>query len=1268
VPTAVTPVMAQTPAANPPIAEQCGLPMTLVLDASGSISSAGAVETVRDAAEVFLDAVKDTGSTTRVIDFGTFSRVTAGAELVTTDSMAPGGVHANAIAAYYNPRPPVTPPATGARQYDGSGSLSDPGNFGGVTNDNQWTNWDSALDRADDNPGELVVFVTDGDPTAINLDQPGDAFNPPGTTVAYNTFRGSGAGPSVDRAVAEANLIKTAGGGADAARILAVGVGAAVTQDASVERLTQIAGPQVVRDASTVTSLNQVDVAVVPDFDDLAALLKRVVTELCSPSLAVRKFVQSAGSTNYVPAPGWDITVDPGVPGDSFRWIQPRGAPVPQTVTTNNNGFANFQWEPDPPTLSSDATVTEELQPNFVGGPATCEILPPEGEAEFLQFPDSSEPLSVPVGPQDIVTCALHNNFDYQPGIDLVKTPDPTVVRGDDDDGDGERGNPVTYTGVVTNTGNTPLVLSEGDDSNCHDIELISGDTNDNGKLDVDEEWTFQCTRVLQSALTQEDVFVDNTAFVVGVDPAGTQVEAEDDASVQVLTPAINLEKEVDQPEVAPGTEVTYTFTVTNLGNDPLSAITLADSNPECVPVLVSGDTNTNTVLDLTETWIYECTVLITGELGDPTLNQATVTGMPTIGPDVSDPANAEVNVVYEDMNLDKTVDRNVVFIGDTVTYTYVVSNPAADPLTPVPPATRDDVVTDANCEDVIFVGSNIPEPNDQVLSEGEEWTYTCMTEITETTLNIGSATMEGPLGPITREDPALVVPVPTGIQIVKTPSDDLVRSGTDVTYTYEVSNTGLAPIADVMTGVTDDFCSPVTFVEGDTDGDELLDVQEVWIFTCTATLTESTTNTATVTGTPELPDGTPGDPVTDDDPATVDVFTPAIELVKTVSEEFVRVGSLVTYTYVATNTGDIELVPLGIVDNRCTPLEFVGGDPEGDGRMAPGEAWTWTCSKRALVDTRNTAVIAAVDPSGETVTDDDDARVRVFDSDINLEKTADPILVPEGGTTTFTFEVTNPGPVPLSNVTLTDDTCSRPPRFVGGDTNGDNRLAPNNRETWIFTCTAPITEFTSNTAEVTGTDPGGFRPRDIGVAGALPYRPGIAVTKTATPTSVSPGGTVTYRYEVVNTGNIPLADVKNRITDDTCSPVTFVSGDSDGNELLTGDTHIYEISIEAETWVFTCTTTVSEDTTNTVTVEGVPSDLNGDPIGPPVDSSDTATVDVAQAPTPTTSAPTTPAPTPTLPATGNSGLAAPLTAAATLLLAGAAMVSVARWRRRSVV
>ena len=466
-----------------------------------------------------------------------------------------------------------------------------------------------------------------------------------------------------------------------------------------------------------------------------------------------------------------------------------------------------------PATASSTALVTEVVQDGFVPGPARCEILPPDGEAEFVDFPSSAS-FTVPIGPRDIVTCALFNNIDYDPGINIVKEADPVLVRGDDG------GTEVTYTGTVTNTGDVPLVLSDGGDDHCSDIEFIDGDTNGDGRLDLTETWTYQCTRTLQAGLTQDEILVDNTADVTGVDPNGEVVTDDDPASVEVLVPAINLEKVASATLVAPGTPVTYTFTVTNLGNDPLSAITLDGSTQSAIPDFVSGDTNGEH--DPRPHGDVDLHLRRGHHRRRPDDQPGNRHRHADARPHVDDPADAEVDVVYEDMNLDKTPSSNVVFVGDEVTYTYVVSNPAADDLTPIPPTTRADLVTDDFCAPVTFVGGDTGD--DEVLSQDEEWTYTCTTAITETTLNTATATMQGPLGPITREDPALVIPLPTGINIVKTASEDLVPVGTDVTYTYEVTNTGLVPLADVTTGVVDDFCSPVTFVDGDTDGDGLLD------------------------------------------------------------------------------------------------------------------------------------------------------------------------------------------------------------------------------------------------------------------------------------------------------------------------------------------------------------------------------------------------------------------------------------------------------------
>ena len=80
------------PLANPAIDNSCGVGTTLVLDASGSVQSAGAVDDVRDAADAFLEALRNTTSTARVAQFGTVSEELAPSTLVDDASLADGGV------------------------------------------------------------------------------------------------------------------------------------------------------------------------------------------------------------------------------------------------------------------------------------------------------------------------------------------------------------------------------------------------------------------------------------------------------------------------------------------------------------------------------------------------------------------------------------------------------------------------------------------------------------------------------------------------------------------------------------------------------------------------------------------------------------------------------------------------------------------------------------------------------------------------------------------------------------------------------------------------------------------------------------------------------------------------------------------------------------------------------------------------------------------------------------------------------------------------
>ncbi|MFH0974009.1 MAG: hypothetical protein V1817_04460 [Candidatus Micrarchaeota archaeon] len=88
----------------------------------------------------------------------------------------------------------------------------------------------------------------------------------------------------------------------------------------------------------------------------------------------------------------------------------------------------------------------------------------------------------------------------------------------------------------------------------------------------------------------------------------------------------------------------------------------------------------------------------------------------------------------------------------------------------------------------------------------------------------------------------------------------------------------------------------------------------------------------------------------------------------------------------------------------------------------------------------------------------------------------------------------------------------------------------------------------------------------------ATPCSLGVSITKTASSYEVYPSESVTYSYSVSNAGDFALENAG--VSDDKCAPVTGPTGD-DGDAVL-------EVG---ETWVYACTTQLSETTTNIATV-----------------------------------------------------------------------------------
>src|SRR5690606_11630129 len=170
------------------------------------------------------------------------------------------------------------------------------------------------------------------------------------------------------------------------------------------------------------------------------------------------------------------------------------------------------------------------------------------------------------------------------------------------------------YTYTVTNAGEAPLSSVTVTDSLGMTATYQSGDDGDN-ILEVGETWIFTATWTV--AATPDPLL--NTGTASGSDGTNTYTDT-DDHSLDVLTSAINIVKTGPASAVV-GETVTYTYTVTNAGEAPLSSVTVTDSLG-MTATYQSGDDGDN-ILEVGETWIFTATWTVAAT-PDPLLNTGT--------------------------------------------------------------------------------------------------------------------------------------------------------------------------------------------------------------------------------------------------------------------------------------------------------------------------------------------------------------------------------------------------------------------------------------------------------------------------------------------------------------------------------------------------------------------------------------------------------------------------------------------------------------------
>ena len=804
-------------------------------------------------------------------------------------------------------------------------------------------------------------------------------------------------------------------------------------------------------------------------------------------------------------------------------------------------------------TCTATYKVTQaDIDAGSVTNTATATGTPPNGGTPVTSPPSTATVTATPA-----------------PGLTIVKSATPTTV--------GTVGQTVTYSFLVTNTGNvtlSPVVVNDTSFSgtgtlsaiSCPDTSLAPG-TNET------------CTATYK--VTQADLSagkITNTATATGTPPNGGTPVTSPPSTVTIPASDLTVTKSVSPTSgttVNEGQTLTYTLTFDNSQGDtttPTFSYTddLADvlddatltSGPTVSPagngVTASAVSGSSFTVTGTLAAGADVTVTYTVKVDDPDTsgnqvlnNYVFPTGSTPPTSCVSTNPDCTINPIAASPSLSvvKTADPTTVnTAGQTVDYSFLVTNTGNVTLNPV-------VVNDTSFSGTGTL-SAISCP-DASLAAGAAETCTATYKVTQADIDAGSitntatATGTPPNGgtPVTSPPSTATVtatPAPA-LTIVKSATPTTVAAaGQTVDYSFVVTNTGNVTLNPVV--VNDTSFSGTGTLSAISCPDTSLAVGEQETCTATYKVTQADidagkiTNTATATGTP--PNG--GTPVTSP-PSTATVTanqSGSLTVVKTADPTTVNTaGQTVDYSFLVTNTGNVTLNPVVVNDTSFSGTGTLSAISCPDASLAAGAAETCTATYKvtqADIDAgsiTNTATATGTPPNGGTPVTSPPSTATVTATPapaLTIVKSATPTTVAAAGQTVdYSFVVTNTGNVTLNPVVVNDTSFSGT-GTLSAISCPDTSLAVGEQET--CTATYKVTQADidagkiTNTATATGTPPNGGTPvtSPPSTATVTANQSGsLTVVKTADPTTVNTAGqTVDYSFLVTNTGNVTLNPV----------------------------------------------------------------------------------------------------------------------------------------------
>lgn len=586
---------------------------------------------------------------------------------------------------------------------------------------------------------------------------------------------------------------------------------------------------------------------------------------------------------------------------------------------------------------------------------------------------------------------------------------------------------------------------------------------------------------------------VINTLEVYACCVDATNLDLCDDADIALVKTGAFNDENGDNCSDA-GETITYTFTVTNEGNSSINSVELSDPLLGGVIALDSGDTDLDNELDTNETWIYtaDYTILQSQIDAGEVINQATVTGISLEGNALSDLSDNDS--VLEDENTVTTLcqrsdialikigefnDENgngCSDVGETITYTFTVTNQGNTSINTIE-------LSDPLLGGVITLGSGDTDLDNE-LDVDEIWIYTSDYAVNQTEIDAGivlnqatvtGVSIEGAVISDLSDDDASFEDDTTettlcqvaDIALIKTAvfndedGDGCSSVGETITYTLSVSNEGNTTISSVE--VVDSMLGGVlVLASGDTDLDNELDIDELWVYTADYSIlqtdidAELVVNQATVTAISSdgvvISDLSDNDSVTEDDTTdTVLCDNPGSMTFEKVGvfmddngDNMAEIGETIAYTYKIENIG---LKPLfDVVVQDAIPGTLIVGDPIAV--LMPGDidtgsfTATYQLTQTDLdnMQVTNQSTVVAKNEDDEVVTDlsDDPFDLEDFDENNDGE--------PDDPTVTLLPDILDPDFEIFNGISPDGDSDNEFFKIVGIERYPNNNLKIYNR------------------------------------------------------------------------------------------------------------------------------------------------------------------------------------------------------------------------------